>query len=78
MPGLSTPQALTAPGSPTGSTSLLRTLPCIPPNPSDHSLLERIYKEMHAARCINLSPLSLLASSLTVYFKGGHIFCRMR
>ncbi|KAI0298803.1 hypothetical protein B0F90DRAFT_1818490 [Multifurca ochricompacta] len=40
-----------------------------PLNPRDHSLLEYIYTEMHAARFINLSPLSLLANSLPVYFK---------
>jgi hypothetical protein len=39
-----------------------------PLNPRDHSLLEYIYTEMHAARFINLSPLSLLANSLPVYF----------
>ncbi|KAI9443139.1 hypothetical protein H4582DRAFT_1160245 [Lactarius indigo] len=40
-----------------------------PLNPRDHSLLEYIYTEMHAARFINLSPLSLLAHSLPLYFK---------
>jgi hypothetical protein len=40
-----------------------------PLNPRDHSLLEHIYTEMHASRFINLSPLSLLANSLPVYFK---------
>ena len=39
-----------------------------PLNPRDHSLLDHIYTEMHAARFINLSPLSLLANSLPVYF----------
>jgi hypothetical protein len=39
-----------------------------PLNPRDHALLEYIYTEMHAARFINLSPLSLLASSLPLYF----------
>jgi hypothetical protein len=39
-----------------------------PLNPRDHSLLEHIYTEMHAARFINLSPLSLLANSLPLYF----------
>jgi hypothetical protein len=39
-----------------------------PLNPRDHSLLEYIYSEMHAARFINLSPLSLLAYSLPLYF----------
>jgi hypothetical protein len=39
-----------------------------PLNPRDHSLLEYIYTEMHATRFINLSPLSLLANSLPVYF----------
>ncbi|KAI0252378.1 hypothetical protein BJV78DRAFT_351287 [Lactifluus subvellereus] len=40
-----------------------------PLNPRDHSLLEYIYTEMHASRFINLSPLSLLANSLPVYFE---------
>src|SRR6266702_38070 len=40
-----------------------------PLNPRDHSLLEYIYSEMHAARFINLSPLSLLAHSLPLYFE---------
>jgi hypothetical protein len=40
-------------------------------NPWDHSLLERIYTEMHESRFINLAPLSLLANYLGVYFKGG-------
>ncbi|KAI9465573.1 hypothetical protein BJY52DRAFT_593170 [Lactarius psammicola] len=39
-----------------------------PLNPRDHSLLEYIYTEMHAARFINLSPLSLLAHSFPLYF----------
>ncbi len=38
-------------------------------NPRDHSLLEHIYTEMHSARFINLSPLSLLAHSLPLYFE---------
>ena len=40
-----------------------------PLNPRDHSLLEHIYTEMHADRFINLSPLSLLAHSLPLYFE---------
>jgi hypothetical protein len=40
-----------------------------PLNPRDHSLLEYIYTEMHADRFINLSPLSLLAHSLPLYFE---------
>ncbi|KAF7422414.1 hypothetical protein PC9H_010570 [Pleurotus ostreatus] len=48
---------------------LLRTLPKPPANPRDHSLLELIYNEMHAARFINLSPLSLLANYLSLHFK---------
>jgi hypothetical protein len=47
----------------------MRPAPGAPLNPRDHSLLEYIYTEMHAARFINLSPLSLLANSLPVYFK---------
>jgi hypothetical protein len=47
----------------------LRPAPGAPLNPRDHSLLEFIYTEMHASRFINLSPLSLLANSLPLYFK---------
>jgi hypothetical protein len=47
----------------------LRPAPGAPLNPRDHSLLEYIYTEMHASRFINLSPLSLLANSLPLYFK---------
>lgn len=39
-------------------------------NPRDHSLLERIYVEMHESRFINLTPLALLTNSLGLYFKG--------
>ncbi|KAH9841838.1 uncharacterized protein C8Q71DRAFT_350714 [Rhodofomes roseus] len=41
-----------------------------PINPHDHSLLEFIYNEMHAARFINLMPLSLLSNMLPLYFQG--------
>lgn len=47
----------------------LRPAPGAPLNPRDHSFLEYIYTEMHASRFINLSPLSLLANSLPLYFK---------
>ena len=43
--------------------------PGAPLNPRDHSLLEYIYTGMHAARFINISPLSLLAHSLPLYFE---------
>jgi hypothetical protein len=43
--------------------------PGAPLNPRDHTLLEYIYTGMHAARFINLSPLSLLAHSLPLYFE---------
>ncbi|KAF7314432.1 Methyltransf-25 domain-containing protein [Mycena kentingensis (nom. inval.)] len=52
------------------SPFLLRTVPKPPPNPRDHSLLEKIYNEMNATRFINLSPLSLLANLVGLYFKG--------
>ena len=39
-------------------------------DPRDHSLLEHIYTEMHAARFINLEPLALLKNSLSVIFGG--------
>jgi hypothetical protein len=40
-----------------------------PKDPHDHSALEAAYNDMHAARFINLSPVSLLASILVQYFK---------
>ncbi len=40
-----------------------------PINPRDHSLLEFIYNEMHAARFINLEPLALLKNSFPLHFK---------
>ena len=43
--------------------------PAAPLNPRDHSLLEYIYTGMHAARFINISPLSLLAHSLPLHFE---------
>ena len=51
-----------------------RPVPGAPLNPRDHSLLEYIYSEMHASRFINLSPLSLLANSLPVYFNSEFWF----
>ncbi|KAF9468493.1 hypothetical protein BDZ94DRAFT_1245494 [Collybia nuda] len=48
---------------------LLRTFPKPPLNPRDHSLLETIYTQMLEARFINISPLALLANSLSLYFK---------
>ena len=47
----------------------------VPVNPYDHSLLEFIYNEMHAARFINLAPLSLLSNMLPLYFQGAP-YCR--
>lgn len=40
-----------------------------PKDPHDHSALEAAYNDMHAARFINLSPVSLLANILVQYFK---------
>ena len=40
-------------------------------DPRDHSVLEHIYNEMHAARFINLEPLALLTNSLSLYFTGA-------
>ena len=48
----------------------VRSMPKTLQNPRDHSILEHIYIEMHASRFINLTPLSLLANSLPLYFKG--------
>jgi hypothetical protein len=42
-------------------------------NPRDHSVLETAYKELHAARFINLAPLAILNSVLVLHFKG--LFC---
>lgn len=47
----------------------------IPVNPYDHSLLEFIYNEMHAARFINIAPLSLLSNTLPLYFQGANNYC---
>ena len=41
----------------------------MPPNPRQHKLLEVIYTEMHAARFVNLAPLSLLENYIRTYFK---------
>lgn len=41
-----------------------------PVDPRDHSLLEHIYNEMHAARFINLTPTSILSNTLPLYFAG--------
>lgn len=48
----------------------------IPPNPRQHGLLEVIYSEMHAARFVNLAPLSLLENYLQTYFKSMCYFLR--
>ena len=40
-------------------------------DPRDHSLLEHIYNEMHAARFINMEPLALLTNALSLYFIGA-------
>ncbi|KAH9889995.1 hypothetical protein C8Q73DRAFT_147103 [Cubamyces lactineus] len=48
---------------------LLRSIEKPPINPHDHSLLETIYDEMHAARFINLEPLSLLTNLLPLHLQ---------
>jgi len=56
---------------PSNSDLLYSNSSCLsgaPLNPQDHSLLDHIYTEMHAAHFINLLPLSLLANSLPIYF----------
>ncbi|KAG2129145.1 hypothetical protein DEU56DRAFT_818020 [Suillus clintonianus] len=54
-----------------GTNNLELKLPLvIPPDPRDHTVLEAIYNEMHAQRFINLSPLSLLANQVGLWFKG--------
>ena len=52
------------------SSPILRSpIPEIPTNPRQHNLLEVIYSEMHAARFVNLAPLSLLENYVRTYFK---------
>ncbi|KAI0632418.1 hypothetical protein C8Q77DRAFT_922881 [Trametes polyzona] len=48
---------------------LLRKVERPPVDPHDHSLLETIYDEMHAARFINLEPVSLLANLLPLHLR---------
>jgi len=43
-------------------------------NPRDHSILQMAYNELHAARFINLTPLSILHSALTLHFRGMFMF----
>lgn len=45
-----------------------------PIDPRDHSLLELIYNEMHAARFINLEPLVILRNALPLFFNGSYLF----
>ncbi|KAH9936658.1 uncharacterized protein B0H18DRAFT_1114020 [Fomitopsis serialis] len=60
-----------AAGSKMSPNDLSHNVPDEPPiNPHDHSLLEFIYNEMHAAKFINLAPLSLLSNMLPLYFQG--------
>lgn len=65
---------------PTPSTPNVSSTPMIfrsvakpPVNPHDHSLLRTIHDEMHAARFINIEPLSLLANLLPLHFRGGSL-----
>lgn len=57
------------PTQPENPRMLYKPSPRTPFNPRNHSLLERIYCEMHEARFINLTPLALLAAQLGLYFK---------
>lgn len=57
------------PVQPENPRMLYRPSPRTLINPRDHSLLERIYCEMHEARFINLTPLAILAAQLCLYFK---------
>lgn len=50
------------------SLSEFQTPVAEPLNPRDHSLLERIYNEMLAARFINLNTLSVIVAQLSLYF----------
>jgi hypothetical protein len=75
-PSLAMTSMTTIAGTHGGAGRMLGTngvAPAAPLNPRDHSLLEYIYDEMHAARFLNTSPASLLASYVSLYFKGVFI-----
>lgn len=46
----------------------------MPPNPRQHKLLDVIYAEMHAARSVNLSPISLIENQIRAHFKSTCCF----
>ncbi|KIJ54225.1 hypothetical protein M422DRAFT_64329 [Sphaerobolus stellatus SS14] len=50
-------------------TDLFHASTVPPPNPRDHHILESVYNELHSARFINLTPLSILHSALTLHFR---------
>jgi len=56
------------------SASIRPPIQEMPPNPRQHNLLEVIYSEMHAARFVNLAPLSLLENYIRTYFKSMWYF----
>lgn len=62
-------EGASGPPKPQGDVFLLRAMSKPLGNPRDHSLLNKIYREMHSSRFINLNPLSILANSLGLYLK---------
>ena len=66
---LTDPSALSTSGLASPSMFFHSAPESTPKDPHDHSALEAAYNDMHAARFINLSPVSLLANILVQYFK---------
>ena len=54
----------------------ISTNPEAPPNPRQHKLLDVIYREMHAARCVNLAPISLIDGRIRMHFTSTCYFLR--
>lgn len=51
------------------SSPIISTSAEMPPNPRQHKLLDVIYTEMHAARSVNLAPISLIDNCIRTHFK---------
>jgi hypothetical protein len=51
-----------------GDEQLVHTTDTAPPDPRDHAVLGAIWDEMHLLRFINLYPLSILSSCISLYF----------
>lgn len=58
------------------SSPIILTNAEMPPNPRQHKLLDVIYAEMHAARSVNLAPISLIENRIRTHFKSTCCFLR--